>query len=435
MSDQKQLVPLNTLLKETQTLLKARAIRIIDSLPAHIKIEKVISAVLSEIVRNKDLQKCSPSSIYYATLQSARLGLIPNSLTAEAYLVPRNNSKTRETECNFQAGYLGLLNLAYQSPLIKVVDVCEVFDKDSITIMEGTERKLEHKRPPLTEKRGKVIAYYAIVELTTGAKRFEIMNIDEIHEHKQKYALGWERAGSAWQKSFAAMAKKTVLRRLLKFTPASTEHRQLQEAIALDEKTETGISTQNNIIEGELIEGESYMDENEQVEVTNTSKADQLANKLEKPNVKKLNWNKIIPHQFEDSKNIAELEFFYGQALDTLKREKLILTEKDINNAYEKRRAELEKKPEQSPFQDHLNKISLSESRTELQAAYDIAIDKAKDAKDNGAMTELKKAYEVKLTILSKGEKVFMDKIVNKYAGTRLGRQEIYAEILEDEDV
>lgn len=343
MSDQKQLAPLNGLLRATQVLLKTRADRITSSLPAHIKIEKVISAVLSEIVKNKDLQKCLPSSIYYATLQSARLGLIPNSLTAEAYLIPRYNKKTRHTECNFQPGYLGLLNLAYQSPLIKVVDVCEVFDNDSVTIIEGTERKLEHKRPPLTEKRGNVISYYAIVELTTGATRFEVMNIDEIHEHKKKYALGWDSPGSAWQKSFAAMAKKTVLKRLLKFTPSSTEYRNLQEAIALDEKSEIGISTQNNIIEGEMIEEEAYMDENEPEE--KPSKADQMAKKLE-----------------------------------------------------------TKTKPETSPFQDHLNKISLSESRAELQAAYDIAIDKAKDAKDNAAMTELKKAYEVKLASLKQAE-------------------------------
>jgi len=263
-TNNKQIMSLKTFLQDIKKTFEVRNQQLIDALPEHIPARKVISSVLSEVAKSKDLQKCTIQSIYYAALQSCRLGLLLNSLTAEAYLVPRQNKKEQTWECNFQAGYLGLLKLAYQSPFVKMIDVREIYENDNIRIIEGTTRELEVHRPPFNAKRGNVIAYYAVAQLTNGASKFEIMDINEINKHKEDFALGWKNPGSAWQKHYDAMAKKTVLRKLIKFIPSSTEYTKLAEAVATDERNENGFGTQN-IIDGEFSEDSMTTTKSEKV--------------------------------------------------------------------------------------------------------------------------------------------------------------------------
>jgi len=252
-TNNKQMITLKTFLQEIKKTFEVRNQQLIDALPEHIPARKVISSVLSEVAKSADLQKCTIQSIYYAALQACRLGLLLNSLTAEAYLVPRQNHKEKTWECNFQAGYLGLLKLAYQSPLVKMIDVREIYENDTVHFIDGTTRKLEIQRPPFNSPRGKIVAYYAVAELKNGASKFEIMDLNEINEHKEKFALGWKNPGSTWQKQYDSMAKKTVLRKLLKFIPSSTEYTQLAEVVATDERNENGFGTEN-IIDGEFSE-------------------------------------------------------------------------------------------------------------------------------------------------------------------------------------
>ena len=82
------------------------------------------------------LQQCSPASVLGAMMTCAQLGLEPNTPSGLAYLIPRWNGKLRTTECQFQVGYRGLLELMYRSGAIaSVPKVCTMTDTGSATPM------------------------------------------------------------------------------------------------------------------------------------------------------------------------------------------------------------------------------------------------------------------------------------------------------------
>ncbi|WVD66337.1 recombinase RecT [Orbus sturtevantii] len=72
--------------------------------------------------------------------------------------------------------------------------------------------------------------------------QFEVMTksqIDKVKETSKAGDIG------PWKTYYEEMAKKTVIRRLFKYLPASIE---IQKAVVLDEKAEAGISQNNDMI-------------------------------------------------------------------------------------------------------------------------------------------------------------------------------------------
>ncbi|MPN44299.1 hypothetical protein SDC9_191861 [bioreactor metagenome] len=64
------------------------------------------------------------------------------------------------------------------------------------------------------------------------------MTYDEVVEHGKKYSKNFE--GGIWEKDFDSMAKKTVIKKLLKYAPLSIE---MQKAVAFDESVKQGIDS------------------------------------------------------------------------------------------------------------------------------------------------------------------------------------------------
>ena len=87
-------------------------------LPAHIKTERVLMISLQALSKNPELLECDQVSVMACLMQCAALGLEPNTILQEAWLVPFYNKKRRCKEAQFIAGYPGLIKLMRQSPLV-----------------------------------------------------------------------------------------------------------------------------------------------------------------------------------------------------------------------------------------------------------------------------------------------------------------------------
>ena len=206
------------------------------ALPSVITPERFTRMVMTAISSNPQLAECSPASFCGAMMQAAQLGLEPNTPLGQAYLIPyRNHGKL---ECQYQTGYKGLITLAYRSGQFKNIFAREVHAKDEFSYEYGLEPKLTHI--PATEAdNGPVIYYYGVFTLTNGGYGFEVMSVEEMKAFALKYSKAYKKG--PWQTNFDSMAKKTVLKRVLKYAPLSVEFAREVEA---DETIKTSLDAE-----------------------------------------------------------------------------------------------------------------------------------------------------------------------------------------------
>lgn len=230
--------------KDTAALAKQTAIQvngmlvknkaaIMATLPKGFNLDRMCRSLINAISTTPQLAQCSPASLFLASVRSFSLGLEPNGALKEAYLVPYWNSKKSCFEAQFQPSYIGLQTLARRSGEIAEVYAKAVKENDVFDVEEGTERKIVHK-PNYTKDRGKAVCFYAVFRTKDGNVDFEVMSIDEIEAIRN---LSKAKDADAWTIHYEEMAKKTVMRRLLKRAPMSIE---LAAAVAFDNKAAVG---------------------------------------------------------------------------------------------------------------------------------------------------------------------------------------------------
>lgn len=207
--------------------------------------ERFARLVLSSMNTNPQLKECTPASVLGAMMQCAQMGMEPNT-TGQAYLIPYKNWKTGVTECQYQLGYKGLIELAYRSGKVKTIYAEAVHANDKFVYSRGFDAKLEHE-PLLTGDRGAVVAYYAVWKGENGIGDFCVMSIEDIEAHRQKYSKA---KNSPWNSDFDAMAKKTCLKQVLKYAPLSVEFRHDLDA---DETVKKDISSSMMDVPNEFV--------------------------------------------------------------------------------------------------------------------------------------------------------------------------------------
>ena len=201
------------------------------ALPSVITPERFTRLVLSAVSSNPQLAKCTQQSFFGAMMTAAQLGLEVNTPMGQAYLIPRNNRGVME--CTFQLGYKGMIDLAYRSGSISTIGAQTVYEHDHFEFELGLEPKLIH-RPCMTGDRGKAVAYYAAYHTKDGGYGFEVASRDEMEAFARQYSAAYSKGYSTpWKTNFDEMAKKTVVKRVLKYAPVSAEY---QLAAAGDEQ-------------------------------------------------------------------------------------------------------------------------------------------------------------------------------------------------------
>lgn len=196
-----------------QYWVKAYSNQISKALPSVLTPERFSRMVLTAITKTPKLAQCSPQSFIGAMLTAAQLGLEPNTPLGQAYLIPYGS------ECQFQVGYKGMIDLAYRSGEFQCIMSEIVYANDEFTFEYGLNANLVHK--PCMGDRGEMKWVYAIYKLKDGGYSFVVKSIDDIIKHGQKYSKTYNKG--PWQTSFEEMAKKTVIKQLLKYAPLKSE--------------------------------------------------------------------------------------------------------------------------------------------------------------------------------------------------------------------
>ena len=223
--------------KTLQSYIKTMEPEIKKALPSVITPERFTRMILSAVSGNPKLALCTPKSFLGAMMSAAQLGLEPNTPLGQAYLIPYNNKGVDEVQ--FQIGYKGLIDLAYRSGDVELVQAHIVYANDTFEYEYGLEPKLTHK-PAAGADRGEPVYVYAMFKTKAGGYGFEVMSMAAVRSHAEKYSKAYKSGfTSPWKTNFEEMAKKTVLKRVLKYAPMKSD---FVRSIVQDETIKNEIS-------------------------------------------------------------------------------------------------------------------------------------------------------------------------------------------------
>jgi len=200
-----------------------KKIQIERVLPSWMTVDRFLTQVRWALTHSKSASKlvqCSPASVVQAVLTAADLGLDPSGRLGSAYLVPY------KSECQLIPGYRGLIDLAARSGMVRSVNAWVVHESDTFKPVNG-------KMPlhiPYLPKPGEPLspgapwAVWGRYQTRGGGSEAEIMSMPEVWSIRErsagyKYAVQNGKADNPWISDFEEMAKKTVIRRMLKKAP------------------------------------------------------------------------------------------------------------------------------------------------------------------------------------------------------------------------
>lgn len=233
-------------------LLEKSKEQIAMALPQHMTPERMIRVAITAAQKQVKLLECTPLSVIGCIIEASQLGLYPDGILGDAYLVPFFNGKTRRMEAQLQPGYRGLINLARRSGQVSAIYSEPVYACDKFKIELGTDHTINHVPNYEDPQRGAekdadgvpvgLRGVYAVVKFKDGTADFEYMPLHRIMEIRNG-SKAKDREGNItgpWATHFEEMARKTPIRRLAKRLPLSPE---FQKAAVLDEYVDAGVAT------------------------------------------------------------------------------------------------------------------------------------------------------------------------------------------------
>lgn len=220
--------------KTVRQMIQRSAGQIATALPKHMDADRFLRIAMTSFQKTPKLLECTPKSLIAALMQSAQLGLEPDGVTGQAWLIPRKNKGVLEV--NFQPGYQGLMTLARNSGDISNIVPRVVYEGDEFSYHYGLDDALHHRPSDKVTDGAKPTHVYCKVRMKDGTTTFEVWSYAQIEAHRKRFSRAGE--DGTWATDWAAMAKKTLIVQALKYSPKSVE---LSTAIALDELATSGI--------------------------------------------------------------------------------------------------------------------------------------------------------------------------------------------------
>lgn len=217
---------------------------------------------------DRELMGADPQTVMNGLFIAAALKLPIEKNMGFAYIIPYKNNKTGVTTAQFQVGYKGLMQLALRSGQVKKLNAIEIYDGQIKTFNPLTEEIEFDMTVPKTD----VIGYAAYMELVNGFNKIIYVTKEEMEQHADKfsqayrYDKNYKKSASVWSTDFDSMAKKTVIKMILKFAPLSADMQMVEKVDQTSIKKadiEIDSSGKGNIIT-ESIEAE-YVDNKKDV--------------------------------------------------------------------------------------------------------------------------------------------------------------------------
>lgn len=181
------------------------------ALPAHLPAERFVRTTISALQNNPDIATCEKTSVLSACMKAAQDGLTLDG--REAALVKYG------TKAMYLPMVAGIMKLVRNSGQLSSLTAQIVYEKDKFSYNPATGEAPNHE-PDWFGTRGKVIGVYAVAKLKDGSVVVEIMSKDEVEAIR---ARSKGKDNGPWKTDWNEMARKTVIRRISKYLPKSTD--------------------------------------------------------------------------------------------------------------------------------------------------------------------------------------------------------------------
>lgn len=248
-----------TALTTFRTQMDRMTIEFEKALPPHLTADRLYRTTINAVQAaqkgsgRNSLLEADRNSLIAAVMTSAVLGLEPDGVTGQGYLVPFKG------KVQFIPGYKGLISLAFNSGF--TLSGVVIRKADTFAFQEGSDPWVRHA-PAFNTDRGDIVGAYAVARSLTAPHVQTVLGMDEILKvrdgsagYKAHKAKGYS---TTWVDNFEAMVRKTPIRRLGGNLPLN-----VQKAMALETQHDLGnvanVSPEGAIIQedgSEIIEPE-----------------------------------------------------------------------------------------------------------------------------------------------------------------------------------
>lgn len=223
---------------KTQTALQLLEMQFVERradfqaiLPANCTFQRFMRIVKTASIQTPDLLKADRASLFMSCFKAAQDGLLPDGRESALVIY-----KTKQKDGSYKqlVQYMpmvnGLIKKMHNSGEIANISAHVVYDNDEFDYCLGDEEHITHK-PSLTHQ-GKPLCAYAIAKTKDKAIYREVMIFAEIEKIRsmsmtEKAKKKYPDIKSIWDEHWSEMAKKTVIRRLSKRLPMSTDLEQV----------------------------------------------------------------------------------------------------------------------------------------------------------------------------------------------------------------
>ncbi len=267
--------------------------KLVASAAKGLDLDRLRELAISTVTRSPDLQKCTAASIVSGLIKAAQFGLELGGPAAEAYLVPFYNSTVGATEALMIPGYRGLIKLVLQSGEVESITAQVVYRGEECGIELGDNPSIRHI-PSLTTERidANIIAAYMVARMKNGRNVVELMTRKDIERIR---ASSKAKNAMAWTDWWGEMARKSVVRRGLKYLPMQTNAKML-----IEEEDSQLSSTSDDLDSAIPVRGLAA--------VTQKLAAKQLANNATQEPAFDAETGEEIPSDFVDAESVPQQE-------------------------------------------------------------------------------------------------------------------------------
>jgi recombination protein RecT len=202
------------------------------ALPEHVTVERFTRVAMTAIQQTPALVDADRNSLYGSIVRLAQDGLLPDGREAAIVMFGQ--------KAQAMPMIAGILKKVRQSGEVAKLSAQVVHENDAFEVRYGFDEDVHHVPPALDKPRGKAIGAYATAVLRDGSRLLEVMSFEEIEKVRKVSRAG---QNGPWKEWWGEMARKTVMRRLSKRLPMSTD---LLDAFDRDETMATTIDLPAN---------------------------------------------------------------------------------------------------------------------------------------------------------------------------------------------